>query len=397
MNSTEYSPGLSRRSLLGAGLGAGAGLPLAAAGTWAAGHALGKTSAAGAGQPLRIGYLPITDAAPLLVGHARGLYGKHGVEVAKPVLFRSWSALSEAFAAGELDAVHLLMPMALYLKYGLGADARITAWNHVNGSALTVKPEVEGLADLAGTTVAVPAWWSVHNVLLQQLLRQEGLVPVIRRMPSKAEREVQLVVMAPSDMIPALANGVLSGFVVADPFNAVAWAQKVGKTLRYLGDVWRDHACCVTVLRGEVVDHQPQRAQAFMDGLVEAQSWTREHRTEAAGILAGKKYLPQPQKAIVRALTDHAHDAPGAVRHPSWGGQLIDFQPYPFRSFTERLVQSMRETLVDAPTDFLEGLDPARAHRELVDEALVSTAIRRAGGFSAFGLHGATRTEEVSP
>lgn len=393
MSNKAYSSGVSRRTVLGAG----AGLPLAAAGSWAVGHAVGKTSGDGAETPLRIGYLPITDAAPLLIGHARGLYGKHGVEVSEPVLFRSWASLSEAFTVGELDAIHLLMPMALYLKYGLGADARITAWNHVNGSALTVKPEVDDVADLAGTTVAIPAWWSVHNVVLQQLLRQEGLEPVIRRTPSKAEKEVQLVVMAPSDMIPALANGVVSGFVVADPFNAVAWVKKVGKTLRYLGDVWRDHACCVTVLRGELVDHQSSRAQAFMDGLVEAQSWTREHRTEAAGILAGKKYLPQPQKAIARALTDHAHDALDAVHHPSWGGQLIDFQPYPYRSFTEHLVQSMRDTLVDAPTDFLDSLDPARAHRELVDEALVSTAIGRAGGFSIFGLHGTTRTEEVSP
>ncbi|WP_082470257.1 ABC transporter substrate-binding protein [Curtobacterium sp. S6] len=382
--------GPSRRTALGVG----GGLAVAATGTWAAGVGLGSTDSSS--PRLRIGYLPITDAAPLLIGHARGLFEKHGARVEKPTLFRSWSSLSEAFVVGEVDAIHMLMPMALHMKYGLGADARITAWNHVNGSALTVKPEIDAVSDLAGTTVAIPAWWSVHNVVLQKLLRKEGLTPVIRKTPSPGSREVQLVVMAPSDMIPALSNGVISGFVVADPFNAGAFVQKVGKTLRYLGDVWKDHACCVTVMRGSLVDREPERAQAFMDGLVEAQSWTREHRAESATILS-QNFLPQPLPAIRRALTDHAADFPGSVHHPTWGGQLIDFAPYPYASFTAELLTAMRDTVVDAPDDFLSGLDPQRAQRELIDTRLVTRAIEKSGGMSAFGASSTHRTEEIAP
>lgn len=375
-------------------LGAGAGLAVAASGTWAAGVGLGSTSATS--SQIRIGYLPITDAAPLLVGHARGLFAEHGADVQKPTLFRSWSSLSEAFISGEIDAMHLLMPMALHLKYGLGADARITAWNHINGSALTVSPTIDDVGDLAGATVAIPAWWSVHNVVLQKLLRSEGLTPVIRTSPSASAGEVQLVVMAPSDMIPALANGVIRGFVVADPFNAAAFVQHIGKTLRYLGDVWKDHACCVTVLRGSLVDDDADTAQSFMDGLVAAQSWTRENRAEAAKTLSDS-YLPQPLPAIRRALTDHAADFPGAVHHPGWGGQLIDFAPYPYESFTAELLTAMRETVVDAPSDFLSGLEPAQAQRDLIDTRLVSRSIEKVGGMGTFGASSTQRTEEIEP
>ena len=129
---------LNRRRVLEAG-----GLTLAAAGAAWGVHTLGAASgaeAAGRAQStddaIRIGYLPIPDASPLLLAHARGLYEDAGVQVEQPVLFRSWASLTEAFISGSVDVIHLLMPMAVYLKYDLGADAQVVAWNHVNGSAL---------------------------------------------------------------------------------------------------------------------------------------------------------------------------------------------------------------------------------------------------------------------
>ncbi|THE16371.1 ABC transporter substrate-binding protein, partial [Kocuria rosea] len=261
--------GPSRRVLLRAGAGAAALTGLG----WGAGslYADSQQEARGAAdpeRPVRIGYLPITDASPLLVAHANGYYEDAAVPVADPVLFRSWSSLSEAFVAGKVDAIHLLMPMALYMRYGLRADVRITAWNHTNGSALTVRPDVAEIADLAGESVAIPAWWSVHNVVVQKLLRSAGLTPVMRENPSRARRTVALLPMAPSDMLPALNNGVIGGYVVADPFNAAAEARQVGHIHRFLGDVWRDHACCVTMMRGELLRNRPAHAAGFMDALL---------------------------------------------------------------------------------------------------------------------------------
>jgi NitT/TauT family transport system substrate-binding protein len=389
--------GPSRRSVLQGGAAAAAMTGLA----WGAGalyedgqqdaRALGAPS-----RPVRIGYLPITDAAPLLVAHANGYYDHASVPVAEPVLFRSWASLSEAFVAGEVDAIHMLMPMALYMRYGLGADVRITAWNHINGSSLTVRPDVERIGDLAGESVAIPAWWSIHNVIVQKMLRDEGLVPVMRETPSLARRTVALLPMAPSDMLPALNNGVIGGYVVADPFNAAAEAKDVGNIHRFLGDVWRDHACCVTMLRGELIRNRPEHAAGFMDALVRAQAWARRNRPETAALLA-RGYLPQPQPVILKALTYSAAQHPEALHHPSWHGERLDFRPYPFPSFTERLVREMRETVVDAPAGFLAGLDPATAHRELVNDTLVTRSIEKVGGLEVFGLSDTTRTEVIIP
>src|SRR5699024_4567485 len=82
--------------------------------------ATGRTS-----QRLRIGYLPITDASPLLVAHGHGLFDSMGVDVERPVRFRGWAALAEAFLTRQVDVVHLLMPFAVQLRFALGAAVRI--------------------------------------------------------------------------------------------------------------------------------------------------------------------------------------------------------------------------------------------------------------------------------
>jgi NitT/TauT family transport system substrate-binding protein len=131
--------------------------------------------------PLRIGYLPITDATPLLVAHANGYFEQAGIQADKPTLLRSWAQLVEAFLAGQVNAVHLLSPMTVWARYGSHAPIKVVAWNHVNGSALTVGNAIARIEDLGGKTVAVPFWYSVHNVVLQQLLAAHRLRPALKK------------------------------------------------------------------------------------------------------------------------------------------------------------------------------------------------------------------------
>ena len=130
-----------------------------------AGDALAQ--AADTDQPVKIGYLPITDATPLLVAHARKLFEAEGLRVDKPRLFRTWAQIVEAFVAGQVNVIHLLSPATLWVRYGTRFPAKVVAWNHVNGSALTVAPGINSVAELGGRTVAIPFWYSIHNVLLQ--------------------------------------------------------------------------------------------------------------------------------------------------------------------------------------------------------------------------------------
>ncbi|MFC9967801.1 ABC transporter substrate-binding protein [Nocardia ignorata] len=382
--------GLSRRHLL-----AGAAGLTAAAGLY--GSADLVRSASGAGQrreqALRIGYLPITDAAPLLIAHSAHLYPAGSVSSAKPVMFRSWSGLAEAFVSRQVDVAHLLMPMAIQLRQVLGANVRVLGWNHTNGSALTVAPDITELEQLIGTQVAIPFWWSIHNIVLQKLLRAHDITPVVRRTASRAKRTVELIVMSPSDMVPALANRSISGYVVADPFNAIAQIKKIGRIHVFLGDVWREHACCVLVTRDDVIAERPHAVQAVTDAVVAAQLRIGTDRPRAAEALTTGSYLPQPLPAVRTALA--YPDPPYQFQRPDWSPQLVGFQPYPYPSFTRRLVEEMHETVVDGDRGFLDTLDPARAHSELVDDTFVLNSLAAQGGRHAFGLTGLDRTEQV--
>ena len=352
--------------------------------------------------PLRIGYLPITDATPLLVAHANGYFEQAGIQADKPTLLRSWAQLVEAFLAGQVNAVHLLSPMTVWARYGSHAPIKVVAWNHVNGSALTVAENIGQLGDLGGKTVAVPFWYSIHNVVLQRLLAAHGLTPVLKKNAAPAAHEVQLTVMAPSDMPPALAAGQIAGFIVAEPFNAAAENLKVGKVLRFTGDVWKDHACCVVTMHERDLTARPQWSQKVIDAIVKAQAWTRAHRDEAARLLSkegANHYTPHPFQVLQRVLAPAADEqarylADKAILHADWHAQRIDFQPYPYPSYTETLVRQMQQTQVEGDARFLAQLDPAFVARDLVDDRFVKQSIAALGGMKAFGLPESWAREE---
>ncbi|MCS4510881.1 ABC transporter substrate-binding protein [Xylophilus ampelinus] len=387
--SSDCGCGLTRRDMLrlSALAGAGVAAPLLSAGDARA------QAFKGDDQPVKIGYLPIADATPLLVAHGRGLFEKEGLRTESPRLFRSWAQVVEAFVAGQVNVIHMLTPATLWVRYGSGFPARMVAWNHVNGSALTVLPEIGGLADLGGRTVAVPFWYSVQNILLQRLLRDAGLSAVTRaRGASVGPKEVNLVVLAPAEMVSALAARSIAGFVVAEPFNAAAEIAGVGKVLRFSGDVWRDHACCVTFLAERDLAEKPEWAQRVTTALVRAQLWTRDNRLQTARLLSNageRRYTPHPPQTLaeVLATTDYAdYEARGIVRHKGWQQRRIDFQPYPYASYTQELVRAIQQTKVEGNTDFLKKLHPAFVARDLVDERFVRKAIEAVGGPQVFGV-----------
>jgi len=382
--------------LAGAALAAGPGL-LAACSD-------GRPTAASQGvepddRRLRVGYLPITDATPLLVAHGEGFYAEEGLEVDKPTLLRSWAQVAEAFQSRQVDIVHLLMPMTVQLRFGQGVPLKVVAWNHTGGSALTVAHRIADVAELAGTTVAVPFWYSIHNIAVQMLFAEAGLTPIITGEASEVDRTVKLVVLAPPDMPPALAGGSIAGYIVADPFNALAELNGIGKVLRFTGDVWRDHACCVAVMHEDAIAERPVWAQATVNALVKAQQHVAANRLATARLLSedGGRYLPQPLPTIERALTHYDLGEYGdAIEHEDWETERIGFQPFPYASYTTELVARLQGSLVDGDRDFLDELDPAVVHTDLVDDSLVRVAMDAVGGPSVFGQpDDLTRTETI--
>lgn len=360
--------------------------------------------AANPNDPVRIGYLPITDASPLLVAHSKKLFEAQGLEVEAPKLFRSWAQIVEAFMAGQVNVVHLLSPMTVWARYGSNFPAKVVAWNHMSGSALTVAPNIQNVKDLGGKKVAVPFWYSVHNVVLQHLLRENGLTVVTKPADSLKANEVALSIMAPADMGPALANGAIAGFIVAEPFNAAAETNGIGRVLRFTGDVWREHACCVVTMHERDLKDRPEWSQKVVNGIVNAQHWLRDNRKEGAQLLSkdgAGKYTPFPPAVLERVLVPNAernqqYVKEGAIRHPEWKDERIEYQPYPFPSYTEQLVKLLKATQVEGDNKFLASLDPAFVAKDLVDDRFVRKSIAALGGLKAFGLpEKFTRSETI--
>lgn len=349
--------------------------------------------------PLKIGYLPITDATPLLVAHTQGLFDKHGIKAEKPVMFRSWAQLVEAFLSGNVNVVHLLSPMSLWAKYGSNAPVKVVMWNHLAGSALTVANSINNISELGGKTVAIPFWYSIHNIVLQQLLKANNL-SITEKDPQP--NEVKLTVMPPSDMVAALATGAISGFIVAEPFNAIAEAKGVGKVIRFSGDVWKDHACCLTMMHEADVNQRPEWVQGVVNALTEAQLFCLENRVETAKLLSrANGYTPHDQNVLENVLAPNetlwnGYIQSGAIKHPEWHQQRIGFQPYPFDSYMEKLVELLKETHIAGNNAFLANLDPSQVARDLNAPQFVRKALEQGDLLAKFGLtNGFTRAEII--
>jgi NitT/TauT family transport system substrate-binding protein len=223
------------------------------------------------------------------------------------------------------------------------------------------------------------------------MMKHEGVEPITEGNPGP--KQVKLVVMAPSDMLAGLAAKQIVGYIVAEPFNASAELLKVGKILRFTGDVWKDHACCVVWMHENDLNQRPEWSQKVVNGIVQSQAWVRDHRDETAHILArsgADHYTPHNYNTLAKVLAPPHQDtvdyiASGAIKHPEWHQHRIDFQPYPFPSYTESLVSMLKTTVVSGRNDFLKELDPKFAARDLVDDRFVKKAIASIGGMSHFG------------
>ncbi|MBP2229216.1 NitT/TauT family transport system substrate-binding protein [Azospirillum agricola] len=337
-------------------------------------------------EKLRIGYLPITDATALLVAHAKGFYKDEGLDVEEPQLLRGWSPLVESFAAGKFNLVHLLKPIPLWMRYNNSVPVKIMAWAHTNGSGLVVGKDsgVGSFKDLAGKQVAVPYWYSMHNIVLQMALRAAGVKAVIRGEGEPlAADECNLQVLAPPDMPPALAARKIHAYIVAEPFNAVGELKAGGRILRFTGDIWKNHPCCVVCMHEADTTQRPEWTQAVLNAIVRAEIYASQNKTEVARLLSrdGKGYLPMPADVVGRAMTfydEAAYAQPKAIRNKAaWGNGRIDFQPWPYPSATKLIVQALGETVVAGDRSFLATLDPEFVAKDLVDYRFVRAALEK--------------------
>ena len=332
---------------------------------------------------VKIGYLPITDATALLLAHAQGYFKDEGLDAPAPTLIRGWSPLIEGFVSKKFNLVHFLKPIPIWMRYKRKIPVKVMGWAHTDGSALVVgkHTDIQNYADLGGKQVAVPYWYSVHNILLQQALKDSGITPVIQPASIALKKtECNLQILPPPDMPIALASRKIDAYTVAEPFNALGELKAKARVLRFTGDIWKNHPCCVVSMHEKDTVQKPEWTQAVMNAIVRAQVDATENPVEVAEILSrdGKGYLPAPKSVVQRAIMKYDSESyPNAIKHTEWNNNRINFFGYPYPTATEKMIVDMKATLVSGDARFLEDLSPSYVAKDLVNYDYITNAINK--------------------
>ncbi len=262
-------------------------------------------------RALRIGYVPMTDCAPLVAAHEFGLFEKHGLRV---VLSREpgWATVREKMILGELDASQAPASMVFELSHGLGVvpspalTGLVTAHN---GNAITLSNELWDLGvrdawslrrlidrhrDRRFVFAGVLAYSSQHY-LMRKWLRSGGINP---------ERDVDIIFLPPPQINVCLGAGHIDGCCVAEPWSSVGLLRGIGWCATLSADFDPMHPEKVFMVRAGFERDRHDEHVRLIAALIEAASWCDHprNRPELAGILSASRYLDIPRDTIANAL-----------------------------------------------------------------------------------------------
>ncbi|MGH8058833.1 MAG: CmpA/NrtA family ABC transporter substrate-binding protein [Candidatus Entotheonellia bacterium] len=305
-------------------------------------------------KDLKVGFIPITCATPIIMAEPMGFYKKHGLNV-QVVKASGWAMIRDLAINKETDATHMLMPMPLALHLGLGSAKipwLLPAVENINGQAITLAMKhkgVKGPQDFKGFKMAVPFDYSMHNLLLRYYLANSGVDP---------DKDIQIRVVPPPEMVANLRAGNLDGYLGPDPFNQRAVYEGVGFIFKLSKDLWPNHADCAFACSQEFATTYPNTFHALVRALVDATHFSAkaENRREIAKAVAPRNYLNQPVEVIEAVLTGNYEDGLGG----RWNiPDRVNFDPYPWKSFGVWILTQLKRW------GYLKG---GVDYRQIVDE-----------------------------
>ncbi|MBM4123096.1 MAG: ABC transporter substrate-binding protein [Nitrospira sp.] len=330
--------GPSRRQFL-AGLG-GAALATLIAEVFPLGR-LKVFAADPVGKPekkdLSIGFIPITCATPIIMAEPLGFYKKHGLN-ASVKRAAGWAMIRDWAINKEVDAAHMLTPMPLAITLGAGSvpvPFYMPAVENINGQAITLHikhKDAKTAADMKGFRFCVPFDYSMHNYLLRYFLAEGGIHP---------DKDVQIRVVPPPEMVANLKAGNVNGYLAPDPFNQRAVYENVGFIFKLSKEIWDRHPCCAFTVSKEFATTYPNTFNALFRAIVDATHYASNpaHRKEIATAIAPTNYLNQPVTVLEQVLTGTYADGLGAIKKVP---DRIDFDPYPWHSMAVWILTQMK-------------------------------------------------------
>ncbi|HLT05499.1 MAG TPA: CmpA/NrtA family ABC transporter substrate-binding protein [Pseudomonas sp.] len=296
-----------------------AGLSLAAPGflrsaAWAAGSdAPEKTD-------LRIGFIPLTDCASVVVAATQGFGSKYGLNIT-PSKEASWAGVRDKLNTGELDAAHVLYGMMYGAQLGLAGpqrDMAVLMGLNQNGQGITLSKQLQSAGVTSGEQLAAHVKQSpspltfaqtfptgTHAMWLYYWLGAHGINPM---------SDVKTITVPPPQMVANMRVGNMDGFCVGEPWGARAIFDKVGFTVATSQQIWPDHPEKVLGTTRAFIEQYPNTARALVMAVLEASRFidaSEENRRSTAKLIAGKAYVNAPVQVIEQRFLGNYEDGLG--------------------------------------------------------------------------------------
>ncbi|CAB3930642.1 CmpA/NrtA family ABC transporter substrate-binding protein [Achromobacter insolitus] len=288
--------------------------PLVRAGAWAAGtDAPEKTE-------VKIGFIPLTDCASVVMASVLGIDKKHGVTIT-PSKEASWAAVRDKLMNGELDMAHVLYGLVYGVHLGIGGpkkDMAVLMSLNQNGQAITLSDKLrvagvrdgESLAKLMASdkreyTFAQTFPTGTHAMWLYYWLASYGINPM---------KDAKVITVPPPQMVANMRVGNMDGYCVGEPWGARAILDKIGYTAVTSQGIWTDHPEKVLGTSADFVSRHPNTARAVTAAILEAGKWidaSPANRQKTAETIAAKSYVNTDASGIVDRMLGRYEDGLG--------------------------------------------------------------------------------------
>ena len=302
-----------------------------------------KAAAKESGGPLektrlKVGFVPITCATPIIMAEPMGFYARQGLDV-EVIKTAGWAVARDKSLNGEYDASHMLTPMPLAMTMGAGSTATpylMPAVENINGQAIVLHNKHKDKRDpkqWRGFKFGVPFDYSMHNFLLRYYVAEFGVDP---------DQDIQIRVVPPPEMVANLRAGNLDGYLSPDPFNQRAVYEGIGFIHILTKDIWEGHPCCAFACSQKFARELPNTYAALFKAIVDATHYSSaaENRAEIASAISPKNYLNQPEVVVKQVLTGRYVD--GLERKVHSVPDRIDFDPFPWHSMAIWILTQMK-------------------------------------------------------
>jgi len=248
---------------------------------------------------VKVGFIPLTDCASVVIAAEKGFDKKYGIKIT-PSKEASWAGVRDKLINGELDAAHVLYGLIYGLQLGVAGpkkDMAVLMTINNNGQGITLNNQLrnKGVTDgagLANVVKAEPKEWTfaqtfptgTHAMWLYYWMATYGIDPF---------KDVKIITVPPPQMVANMRVDKMDGYCVGEPWNARAIHDKVGFTVATSQDIWPDHPEKVLGTTAEFVQRYPNTARAMIAALLDASKYidTMSNRSEVARIISGKAYV----------------------------------------------------------------------------------------------------------